>query len=65
VLRRNAIVARRAYQRAGRRSGRGTREAELEAYKIAMRHRELFQQMVETILAEKEELEGQRQIFEN
>lgn len=33
ALRRTAIAARRAYQRAGRRSGMGTREAELEAYK--------------------------------
>ncbi|CAI6353663.1 unnamed protein product [Macrosiphum euphorbiae] len=35
ALRRTAIAARRAYQRAGRRSGRGTREAELETYKKA------------------------------
>jgi len=32
ALRRTAIAARRGYQRAGRRSGRGRREAELEIY---------------------------------
>jgi len=35
TLRRTAIAARRKYQRAGRRSGSGTREAEFEAYRIA------------------------------
>lgn len=35
ALRRTAIATRRAYQRAGRRSGRGTREAELDAYRKA------------------------------
>jgi len=34
-IRRTAIAARRKYQRAGRRSGRGTREAEFEDYRIA------------------------------
>jgi len=38
VLRRTAIAARRKFQRAGRRSGRGSREAEFEAYRIAQRN---------------------------